>query len=586
MPRFPAFYDILYDVFNLLLFLQSHDVKLRGELFLPPTSLHHLDPLMLPLSDAIIPSLRHDLPTQRVRFALFLAHSAGLVGATSSPRGVLIKPSAAASSWIHASMSIRAAFLVQAFLSDTTSSALIWSRLRLPGWRVIKAGLAQSRQFRFGDVLSALLYPQNPQNTLSQNILAVLPIVIEPRIKDADARTTTLLHAVLIALCWFGVIHPSDLTLTRSASTLLRKPVKPKSTAVDSAISPLSLVLDRPHHQALRGLQLVESKPAAWPLLYDLARIMLLTVSRPRSFTLNHELVLHAYDTGLSVNALQLLLERAIGDAVPHAVSLLLHRWLSVHEQWQLRPAILLQANSPDLLDQLMQRKAFQRELRRLSPNTAELRSGKVDALSRRLKRLGFFAHCRLLNEAPRPLLDGLKPADWAMIYQALELNQHIADFAPHLISSEGLVSGAPAPYALIQTVAARLEPALVEAIHVGIAELIQRSQSRLRESAAARPADDKSSPIIRKQLEQAISTGATMRLTYHAAGSDEVTLRDVQPRRIEWRGAVPYLIAWCNLRQDERTFRIDRIMTLESVMTLESFMALEDAKPDDPTLP
>ena len=82
------------------------------------------------------------------------------------------------------------------------------------------------------------------------------------------------------------------------------------------------------------------------------------------------------------------------------------------------------------------------------------------------------------------------------------------------------------------------------------------------------------------------------MRLTYHAAGSDVVTLRDVQPRRIEWRGAVPYLIAWCNLRQDERTFRIDRIMTLESfmalesAMALESFMALEDAKPDDPALP
>jgi hypothetical protein len=29
----------------------------------------------------------------------------------------------------------------------------------------------------------------------------------------------------------------------------------------------------------------------------------------------------------------------------------------------------------------------------------------------------------------------------------------------------------------------------------------------------------------------------------------------------LEWRGDIPYLIAYCRLRQDERTFRLERII-------------------------
>ena len=92
----------------------------------------------------------------------------------------------------------------------------------------------------------------------------------------------------------------------------------------------------------------------------------------------------------------------------------------------------------------------------------------------------------------------------------------------------------------------------------------MNRSLTQINESALMHKDDDATSRLVRERLEQAIPASAWVRLTYYAAGSAEVTLRDVQPRRIEWRGAVPYLIAWCNLRRDERTFRIDRIMVLE----------------------
>ena len=559
MSRLPAFNDMLHDVFNLLLFLQARDVKLRGEWFLPPTTLRQLVPLMLSESQCVVPSLRHDLPTQRVRFVVFLAHCAGLVAAQSSPRGALLKPSAAALSWLGAPMPQRTAILAQALFSDEPASAQLWSRLHLPGWRVIKAGLLHARPFRFGDVRHALLHLAQPQRTPSQNILSVLPIVIEPRIKDSDARTSTLLHAILTALCWFGAIRPATLALTRSAPALLRNAPVPVQPAASSDGAHLSLVLDHPAHHALIGLRLVESKPAGWSLLFDLARIMQLTGARPRTFTLDHVLVLRAYDAGLSINAALTLLERAVADALPRAVSLLLHRWRNEYEHLQLRSAIILQTDSPALLDQILEHRDIRRELHRLSPDTAELRSGKVDSLMRRLKRLGIAAHNHVVVNDPGLLTDGFRPADWALIYQALELNQHLTDIAPHLATP-----GAITPRALLQSVAARLEPAQVDAIRAAVQEDVNHSLTHFNESALLHKDDDATSRLIRERLEQAIPASAWVRLTYYAAGSAEVTLRDVQPRRIEWRGAVPYLIAWCNLRRDERTFRIDRIMALE----------------------
>jgi predicted DNA-binding transcriptional regulator YafY len=57
--------------------------------------------------------------------------------------------------------------------------------------------------------------------------------------------------------------------------------------------------------------------------------------------------------------------------------------------------------------------------------------------------------------------------------------------------------------------------------------------------------------------------------IRYYTAGRDATTDRVVDPLRVEWRGpagtpaAVPYLVGWCHLRQDERLFRVDRILEI-----------------------
>jgi predicted DNA-binding transcriptional regulator YafY len=61
-------------------------------------------------------------------------------------------------------------------------------------------------------------------------------------------------------------------------------------------------------------------------------------------------------------------------------------------------------------------------------------------------------------------------------------------------------------------------------------------------------------------ELERAIAQGATIEMDYHTAGRQHLLSRRVDPLRLEWRGGVPYLVAFCHLRQEPRVFRVDRI--------------------------
>ena len=79
-------------------------------------------------------------------------------------------------------------------------------------------------------------------------------------------------------------------------------------------------------------------------------------------------------------------------------------------------------------------------------------------------------------------------------------------------------------------------------------------------------PTDDHSPGPVAETiatLEQAIQSGAPLEIVYYSPYRDEITTRTVEPHRLEWRGQTPYLIAYCQLDQDERTFRVDRIRSI-----------------------
>jgi DNA polymerase III epsilon subunit len=73
---------------------------------------------------------------------------------------------------------------------------------------------------------------------------------------------------------------------------------------------------------------------------------------------------------------------------------------------------------------------------------------------------------------------------------------------------------------------------------------------------------------IIQKvsQIQEAIDLGVRLKIRYLSSSGAEVSEREVIPKKISQENNRSYLVGYCCLRKDERTFRIDGILHLEVV--------------------
>ncbi len=70
------------------------------------------------------------------------------------------------------------------------------------------------------------------------------------------------------------------------------------------------------------------------------------------------------------------------------------------------------------------------------------------------------------------------------------------------------------------------------------------------------------------KDLEQAVADGYSVKILYHKSGEKQLNYRLVDPYRIIYWNNKWYVIGFCHLRNDIRSFRVDRI---ESLMLTEN---------------
>ncbi len=68
----------------------------------------------------------------------------------------------------------------------------------------------------------------------------------------------------------------------------------------------------------------------------------------------------------------------------------------------------------------------------------------------------------------------------------------------------------------------------------------------------------------IRALIQTALQDNKKLRLRYYAHTTGQTTERVVQPITLEQRGDSEYLVAFCELRQEERNFRLDAIQEIE----------------------
>lgn len=74
--------------------------------------------------------------------------------------------------------------------------------------------------------------------------------------------------------------------------------------------------------------------------------------------------------------------------------------------------------------------------------------------------------------------------------------------------------------------------------------------------------------PAELMQLKSAVRDGRRVHLVYQSQSKEEVTERDVDPWGVFFSGGRWYLVGWCHLVQDERTFVLDRMKNLTVLST------------------
>ena len=67
-------------------------------------------------------------------------------------------------------------------------------------------------------------------------------------------------------------------------------------------------------------------------------------------------------------------------------------------------------------------------------------------------------------------------------------------------------------------------------------------------------------------EIQEAINLGVSIKIKYLSSSGAEVTEREVVPKEIKQENGRSYLIGYCCLKREERTFRIDGILHLEVV--------------------
>ena len=113
---------------------------------------------------------------------------------------------------------------------------------------------------------------------------------------------------------------------------------------------------------------------------------------------------------------------------------------------------------------------------------------------------------------------------------------------------------------------------ALREASDESVRPVVERTLNKLEAAAgdgaalAAKvdvqlPSHEIAERRLRGTLSEAVETGRQVRMGYYVPARDEATERTVDPLRVVTASGHSYLEAWCHLAEDQRLFRLDRII-------------------------
>ena len=559
-PDAPA---LVQHLFAFLSYLNRETVTPLHGRWLAPRHFRALAPFLEPYADPA-KTARSELQFRYLAFIHYLAERLGLVDREAG----YLRPTSTAWGWLDTPLQAQYQALWEAWRESSEANRALWHRYRLPPQDEDEPPERLQQ-------LIGLLARHPPEGVTPAAYLDALqtraPALFRPQTAyqawaetDADAReayrsdmVTALEQLLRGPLAWFGAVALADdhVTLTALGAALVgraegawpgpRAPVRLQITTGTEAAT------DTP---ALR-LHVVPQAEGDEGRLTPARRLALEQFAppdpeQPGHYTLARAPVQAVLQQGRHVDGLLTLLEQAAGPLPPLVVGAC-YRWAAEVDRLQVRRITVLEAQDPDLLQDLTaERRIRETLLETLSARAVRVDTSQLDALLRRLAYRDLYP--RLDLPAPEPQTD-LSGEARITLGAALTIYATLAD---------RLSADVRPPHTLARQWRHRLTDAERDAVDRRVKTLLDA----LRQATPSPIEDHLPAPTgeILAVLEQAIAESASVELRYYTAGRDHVTERRVDPLRLEWRGEVAYLIAYCHLRQAQRVFRVDRIKVLK----------------------
>ena len=304
----------------------------------------------------------------------------------------------------------------------------------------------------------------------------------------------------------------------------------------------------------------------------------------PARYRITRESLQQAMGWGYSVPDVIFCLTRYSDGHVPAPALAQLESWREEMHQIHCDPGYRLRIAAPPILDALWKREVFQRRTERFaSGRDAWVSRTEAQELFRYLRRTGYALS---VSQDPHdwPLQPPLRqPLPLAQLLVALRTYDQIRNRVPGLASldldelEQSLAASLPpqdlsGAERLIASHTVFLDQHLKRKPQEGdrageepeeAAEADAAHEEKVPPLAGSDGADVDDPPGLKDRLQSAIQSASSVTLTY-ADTHGQVTQRRVRPLHVESRWGRRYLLAYCELRQDERHFRLDRIVELD----------------------
>lgn len=507
--------DILRDVATLLGLLQGENVRPIWGRWLPLRVLHRLNQHLSHAED--LSATRSELHTQRLRMVHYLAEVAGLVGM----QGGYLKPTVRAWAWLEQGPAEQWRQVEGAWHRDLGRRHAHWTAYRLPElppqmWQALwsqLAGLDKGATYEWVSVVRAL----------------------RPYALGDDYLLDAALQIVRGPLAWLGLVRVEGRCLWQTT-------VEQWSVSQDARLvnQPDALWVQLP------------PRPHARPY----AELLSWAGGDGRGLWVDAEAVRRAVQLGYDAQGVAQVLARLQGAALPTSVYKRLVAWEQQAQQLVVENMVVLTAADSQQLAAIRHDPHLRPLVREtLSAHRVALAPHAVNEMKSRLARRGLTVTSTTPEPLPKTIAEeAMTPALAEYLWLAVNVYRGLADMVQLPVQI---------PAAVEQWLAGHLpdeQPDHLAQMSAAMVADLRRTLAGYTSVGGVVADDDLDT--VRGALTQAYEQAAAVTVDYFSPAQGQVVRRTIEPLLpLTVQHGAEYVEAWCQLEQDTRTFRVDRVV-------------------------